>query len=107
VSCDCEREPALGHEPEAGKREDRKRNSEELKPINLDEIAQQGVASLKNAKHPEIEEPEEFRAGSISQGTRSQFGAKRGDKNREWSEELQFKKTVHATSHTLKTLSLR
>src|SRR5258708_2103335 len=106
MSCDREREPGLGCEPEAGQQEDRKRKPEELKPINRTELAQQYVASLKDAEHPEIDEPEKFRAGSILKGTRSQFGAKRGDKKREWSQELQLKKTVHETSHTSKTFSL-
>jgi hypothetical protein len=38
------------------------------------------VASLKDAEHPEIDEPEKFRSWSILKGTRGQFGAKRGGK---------------------------
>jgi hypothetical protein len=98
VSCDGEREPPLGCEPNAGKQEDRKRKPEKLKPINRDEIAQDCVASLKDAEDPEIDEPEKFRAGGILKRTRSQFGAKRGRKKREWSEKLQPKKTVHETT---------
>jgi hypothetical protein len=105
VSCDREREPGLGCEPKAGKHEDRKRKPEELKSISHPEIAQHCVASLKDAEHPEIDEPEKFRAGGILKGTRSQFGAKRGGKKRAWSQELQFKKTVHETSHTSKRLA--
>jgi len=105
VSCDREREPGLGCEPKAGEHEDRKRKPEELKPIDRDERAQHCVASLKDAENPEIDEPEKFRAGSILKGTRSQFSAKRGDKKRERSQELQFKKTVHETSHTSRTLT--
>src|SRR6266576_3508985 len=85
VSRDREREPGLGCE----------RKPEELKPISHPEIAQHCVASLKDAEHPDIEEPEKFRAGGILKGTRRQFGAKRGGKKREWSQELQFKKTAH------------
>src|SRR6266404_7808352 len=106
VSCDREREPGLGCEPETGKHEDRKRKPEELKAISHLEIAQHCVASLKDTEHPEIDEPEKFGARGILKGTRGQFGAKRGGKKREWSQELQFKKTViHATSHTSKTFS--
>ena len=75
VSCDREREPGLGSEPKAGKREDRKRKPEELKPIDRNERAYHCVASLKDAEHPEIDEPEKFRARGILKGTRSQFGA--------------------------------
>lgn len=108
VGCDREREPGPGCEPKAGEQEDRKRKPEELKPIDRDERAQHCVASLKDAENPEIDEPEKFRAGSILKGTRSQFSAKRGDKKREWSQELQFKKTVHETaSHTSKKRSAR
>jgi len=71
VSCDGETGPGLGDEPKTGKHEDRKRKPEELKPINRNEIAQQCVASLKDAEHPEIDEPEKFRAGSILKGTRA------------------------------------
>jgi hypothetical protein len=106
VSCDRERGPGLGGEPQAGKHEDRKRNPEELKPINRNEIPQHCVAALKDAEHPEIDEPEKFRAGCILKGTRSQFGAQRGGKKRQWTQELQLKKTVHVPSHTLKTFSL-
>jgi hypothetical protein len=106
VSCDREREPGLGCEPEAGKHEDRKRKPEELKPISHLEIAQHCVASLKDAEHPEIDEPEKFRAGGILKGTRSQFGAKRGGKKREWSHELEFEKPTHVTRLTSKTLIL-
>jgi hypothetical protein len=88
VGCDREREPGLGYEPQAGKQKHRKRKPEELKPINRDEPAQHCVASLKNAEDPEIDEPEKFRARVIFKGTRSQFGAKRGGKKREWSEKL-------------------
>jgi hypothetical protein len=82
VSCDREREPGLGCEPKAGKHEDRKRKPEELKPFNRNEVAQHCVASLKDAEHPEIDEPEKFGARGILKGTRSQFGAKRGGKKR-------------------------
>ena len=92
MGCDREREPGPGCEPKAGEQEDRKRKPEELKPIDRDERAQHCVASLKDAENPEIDEPEKFRAGSILKGTRSQFSAKRGDKKREWSQELQFKR---------------
>jgi hypothetical protein len=64
------------------------------------------VTSLKDAEHPEVDKPKKFRAGGILKGTRSQFCAKRGGEKREGSQELQFKETVHATSHTLETLSL-
>ena len=64
MSCDREREPPLGYEPNAGKQEDRKGHPEQLKPINRDELAQDCVASLKNAEDPEIDEPEKFRAGA-------------------------------------------
>src|SRR5260370_30452363 len=42
VSCDREREPGLGCEPNAGKHEDedRKREPEVLKPINRNDLAQ-------------------------------------------------------------------
>ena len=90
---------------QGSEQEDRKRKPEELKPVNRDELAQHDVASLKDAEDPQIEEPEKFRAGSILKGTRSQFGAKRGGKKRAWSQELQFKKTVHETSHTSKRLA--
>jgi hypothetical protein len=107
VSCDREGEPPLGCEPNAGKQEDRKRKPEQLKPINRDKIAQDCVASLKDAEDPEIDEPEKFRARIILKRSRSQFGAKRGGKKREWSQELQLEKAVHeATSHTSKTFSL-
>jgi hypothetical protein len=102
---DREREPGPGCERKAGEREDRKRNPEELKPINRDELAQHHVASLKDAEDPEIDEPEKFRAGGILKGTRSQFCAKRGGKKREWSQELQFKKTVHETAIRQKRLA--
>jgi hypothetical protein len=106
VSCDREREPPLGCEAKAGKQEDRKRKPEQLKPIDRDEIAQDCVASLKDAEDPEIDEPEKFRAWHILKRARSQFGAKRGDKKREWSQELQLKKTVHeVTSHTSENLA--
>jgi hypothetical protein len=105
VSCDREREPGLGCEPKAGEQEDWKRKPEELKPIDRDELAQHCVASLKDAEDPQIDEPEKLRARGILKGARSQFSAKRGDKKREWSQELQFKKTVHETSDTSKTLT--
>jgi hypothetical protein len=88
VSCDREREPGLGCEPKTGKQEYRKDNTEELKAVNRNKLAQQCMASLKDAEDPEIDEPEEFRAGGILKGTRSQFGAKCGGKKREWSQEL-------------------
>jgi hypothetical protein len=101
VSCDREREPPLGYEAKAGKQEDRKRKPEQLKPINRDEQAQEGMASLKDAEDREIDEPEKFRAGIIRKRPRSQFGAKCCGEKREWSEELQSKKAVHETiSHT-------
>ena len=96
MRCDREQEPGLGYEPQTGKQENRKRNPVQLKPINRDEIAQDCVASLKDAEDPEIDEPEEFRAESILKRASSQFGAKRGCKKREWSQELQFKKMVQA-----------
>jgi hypothetical protein len=68
---------------------------------NRDKLAQQCVASLKDAEDLEIDEPEEFRAGSILKGARNQFGAQRGCKKREWSQELQFKKTVQAKPRPL------
>jgi hypothetical protein len=106
VSCDREREPPLGCEPNAGKQEDRQRKPKQLKPINRDEIAQDCVASLKDAEDPEIDEPEKFRAGGILKRARRQFGAKRGSKKREWSEKLQLKKTVHeVTSQTSENLA--
>ena len=48
VSCDREREPPLGCEPETGKQENRKRNPVQLKPINRDEIAHYCVALRTN-----------------------------------------------------------
>jgi hypothetical protein len=105
VSCDREREPGLGDEPKTGKQEDRKYNTEKLKAVNRDKPAQQRVASLKDAENPEIDEPEEFRAGGVFKSTRSQFGAKRGGKQREWSQKLQFEKPVHDGSRTPKTFS--
>ena len=97
----------MGSDPDAARiRRFGKRKPEELKPINRDELAQHSVASLKDAEDPEIDEPEKFRARSILKGTRSQLGAKRGDKKREWSQELQFEKSVHETSHTSKTFNL-
>jgi hypothetical protein len=107
VSCNREREPPLGYEPQAGKQEDRKRKPKQLKPIKRDEIAQDCVTSLKDAEDPEIDEPEKFRAGGILKRTRSQFGAKRGGKKREWSQKLQLEESVHkVTSHTSKNVSL-
>jgi hypothetical protein len=90
VSCDRERESPLGYEPQAGKQEDRKRKPKQLKPIKRDDLAQHGMASLKDAEDLEIDEPEKFRAGIILKRPRSQFGAKRGGKKREWSQELQL-----------------
>jgi hypothetical protein len=60
VSCDRESGPRLGCERKASKPEDRKRKPEELKPLNRNEIAQNSVAALKDAEHPEIDEPEKF-----------------------------------------------
>jgi hypothetical protein len=101
VSCDREREPPLGCEAKAGKQEDRKRKPEQLKPINRDELAQECMASLKDAEDPEIDEPEKLRARIILKRPRSQFGEKRRGEKRERSKELQSKKAVHkTTSHT-------
>ena len=94
----------LATSPKQASHEDRKRKPEELKPINRNDIAQNCIASLKDAEHPEIDEPEKFRAGGILKGTRSQFGAKRGDKKRQWSQELQFKKTVHVDEPYVKNV---
>jgi len=103
VSCDREERPGLGYQPQAGEKEDRKRNPEQLKPINRNEVAQYGVASLKDAQHFQIDEPEKFRTRRVLKSMRSQFGAQRGGKERQGSQKLQFKKTVHwTTSHTSK-----
>src|SRR5260370_25759797 len=75
---------ALAASPKQAK-EDRWRNPDQLKAINRNERAQHCVAALKDAEHPEIDEPEKFGAGNILKGTRSQFGAKRGGKKRRLS----------------------
>jgi hypothetical protein len=105
VSCDREREPGLGYEPKTGKQEDRKHNAEELKPVNRYDTAQQCMASLKDAEDPEIDEPQKFRTGGILKGARGQFRTQCGGKERQWSQELQFKSSVHDGSHTSKTFS--
>jgi hypothetical protein len=88
VSCERDRKPGLSCEPQAGQQEDGKRNPIELKPVDRGNLAQHCVASLKDAEDPEIDEPEKFRAGIILERSRSQFGAKRGGKKREWSDKL-------------------
>src|SRR5207237_5346192 len=105
VRCDRKKGPGPGCEPNAGQHEDRKRKPEELKPFEWNEIAQCGIATLKDAEHPEIDEPEKLRAGRILKGTRSQFGAKRGGKEHKWSQELELKKSTHEINHTSKTLA--
>jgi hypothetical protein len=105
VRCNREREPGLGCEPNTGKQKDRKYNAEELKSIDRYDPAQHCVASLKDAEDPEIDEPEKLRAGVILKGTRSQFRAQCGGKERQWSQELQFKSPVHDGSHTSKTFN--
>jgi hypothetical protein len=100
MSCGREKGPGPSSEANAGKREDRKGKPEKLEPLNRNDLAQHGVASLKDAEHPEIDEPEKFRARVIRQGPGSQFGAKAGGEQRQWSQELELKQTVHATSHT-------
>jgi hypothetical protein len=97
VSRDGERRPGLGYKAKAGKQEDWKRNSEELKPVNRDELGQNRVASLKDAEDLEIDKPEKSGAGRIFEGARGQFSAKRGDKKRKRPKKLQFKKSVHVT----------
>ncbi|WP_439374547.1 hypothetical protein [Bradyrhizobium sp. DASA03120] len=98
VGCDREREPGPGSEPKAGQQENRQRNPEELKPVNRDDVAQECVTALKDAEDPQIDEPEKFGAGGILKSKRSQFGAKRSDKERQRSEELQPEKTIHETN---------
>lgn len=85
--CDRESGPGLGCEGKAGQHEDRKRKPEELKPASRNVIAQNSVAAVKDAEHPEIDEPEKFTAGGILKRTRGQFGAKRGGKQRQWCQE--------------------
>src|SRR5207248_542849 len=94
MRCDREKGSGPGCEPNAGQQENRKRKPEELKPINRDEITQNSVAALKDTEHPEIDEPEKFRAGVMLKCTCSQFGAERGAKQRQRSEELQLKEAV-------------
>jgi hypothetical protein len=80
------------------------------RPLNVihgnDRFIKFNRARGNSAEHPEIDEPEQFRAGSILKGTRSQFGAKRGGKKRRWSRESQFKEPIHMTNQTSKTLKL-
>ncbi|MET3837960.1 hypothetical protein [Bradyrhizobium sp. OAE829] len=73
VSCDREKRPGPGCEPDAAKREDRHCTPEELKSVDRTVIAQRGIAALKDAEHLEIDEPEKFRAWNILKGTRRQF----------------------------------
>lgn len=64
-----------------GQREDRKRDPEKLKSVKRNHAAQVCVASLKDAEHPEIDEPKKFGAGHI-EGQVHYFGTKRGNKKR-------------------------
>jgi hypothetical protein len=65
------------------------------------------MASLKDPEHPEIYEPKNLGTGRVFKRPRGDFRTKRRDKEREWSQKLQFEKPVHVGSHTLKTFSFR
>jgi hypothetical protein len=69
-----------------------------MKPINRDEIAQDCVASLKDAEDPEIDRLMNQRnseLGSYSSARAADSAQSVAAKRREWSQELQLKESVH------------